>query len=222
MKYLYIFFLISINFSAYSQSVELFSGMTLNKYYDTNATRINDTKTYSFGSGVFIGLGIDQIEVSDLKFGVTINYERFSGDLMAFTGGNGGGRSVNAEITKSNLSIGFYPFDKKVFELINIRVGILYSKLLKDDFSGYIKTTVQFNSLLSTYEDLNESYQNYGTSSNLGFSVGLYRDIPLANNVFLSPQYLFYLGLSNEVRDFPRAAKSMRHYFGLGIKKKLE
>jgi len=44
----------------------------------------------------------------------------------------------------------------------------------------------------------------------------------LPNSYFISPQYSFYYVLTNEFVDFPEEIKSMRHYFCIGVEKRLK
>lgn len=221
MKYIYIFILILFNFSIYSQSLELFGGMTLNKFYDTDDTRPRHNGTYSSGSDIFIGLGFHQVDMSDAKLGFTLTYEKYGGDLRGFSGGMGGGLTVDAKITKSILSFGIFPLDKKVFKEFNINEGFIFSKLIKETYNGSYKISITSNSSLSTNEELRDKYKSFSTSSQIGLKAGLSYDIYISDKVFLKPQYSFYFGLSKEIKEFPRTVKSMRHFLGVGIKRKL-
>jgi len=221
MKVLSLLILIFFSKTVFSQSFEFFGGISKNKFYDIQDNRPFDTGKYNSGINSYFGIGLHQIEIEDIEFGITISYEKFGGDLWATSGGRGGGRTVTAKVDKSIVSIGIFPFSKKIYNQLQISIGLIYSALLRESFSGTDNSTVLLAPSLNTFEKLEVKYKNYGTNSVVGFKSTLSYDFKIFENVSLSPHYSFYIGLFEEFKDFPRATKSMRHFFGIGLKSAL-
>jgi hypothetical protein len=59
------------------------------------------------------------------------------------------------------------------------------------------------------------------TQFQFGLRLRLAYTIPLSETIFISPQYSFYYGLTNEFKEFPEITKSYRHYLLIGIGKKM-
>ncbi|HYX09502.1 MAG TPA: hypothetical protein VE912_22420, partial [Bacteroidales bacterium] len=65
-------------------------------------------------------------------------------------------------------------------------------------------------------------YKKFSSSTYFGFQGRIAYDFKFSESFWISPQYLYYFGLSNEFVDFPENTKSMRHYICIGIKKKIK
>ena len=69
--------------------------------------------------------------------------------------------------------------------------------------------------------DLQEKYDRFSASTYVGIQGRFAYDIKASKSTWISLQYLYYIGLSNEFIEFPTETKAMRHYFCIGIKKKI-
>jgi len=221
MKYLLFLLVVMTHNSISAQAFELFGGLSKNKFYDIQGHWPNDTGKYTSKNGQYIGVALHQIRLDDLDFGITISYEKYGGDLWATVGGRGGGRTVNAMVDKSILSLGLFPFNKHLFKKIKFSLGIVISKLIRESFSGRDKFSLLSSSMFDTDESLNQKYNSYSTSTLIGLRGALSYDFKFSEGIILSPHYTYYIGLFEEFIDFPRAVKSMRHQIGLGIKQNL-
>ena len=70
--------------------------------------------------------------------------------------------------------------------------------------------------------DLNDRYDSFSHTFYFGLQGRIAYNIKLSEEYFLAPQYSYYLGLSGEFSEIPKEIKSMRHYFCIGIVKKLK
>jgi len=70
--------------------------------------------------------------------------------------------------------------------------------------------------------DLNEKYDRNSAIYYFGLKGIIAYDFNISGTFVISPQHSFYLGLSKEFDRFPDVTKSMRHYFCIGLKKKLK
>lgn len=222
-KNLITFLLITIGTSLNGQSIELSSGMLINTFYDWEETYPRDVGRYSSGSDFFISFGCRQMNLDGLQVGCTLTYERYGGELYAYSGGNGGGTTTEAIVQKSLFSLGLFPFDRRIYKQLNVHLGLVYSIRISESYSGTYKGNYVFDSTLNFEQDLNEKYDSFNASSYLGAVAGVAYDIALTESLSLSPQYSTYIGLSDEigVSEYQRNMRSMRHYFGLGLKKKI-
>ena len=67
--------------------------------------------------------------------------------------------------------------------------------------------------------NLDDKYNKYSSLTYFGLQGRIAYDFNLSKSIVISPQYLYYFGISDEFIEFPKETKSIRHYFCVGIKK---
>ncbi len=208
-----------ISTSLFSQNIEFTTGVNSNNFYNspTAADIGNYSSSFSSGLGYHFGVGIENVMVDWLNLRFTLGLDSYSGDIDARWGGQIGGNEVNAEIQKTVLSLGVYPINFKVKNTLNLNFGVEFSGLIHESMKG---TKGSWGILPYTSEDLAES-TSYNRKMNFGFAGRLAYDIKLSEEYALSPQYGFYLGLTDEFDEFPEDVSSYRQYFSIGIQKAL-
>ena len=102
---------------------------------------------------------------------------------------------------------------------VELNLSPVFSLLVDESFSGT-------KSGWEMYEggwryDLSEVYDEYSKKLYLGLQARIAYELTLSNKISVTPQYLYYLGLSNEFIYFPEITKSMRFYFGVAVKMNL-
>jgi hypothetical protein len=208
-----------INISLYSQSIEIVGGLISNKFYDFNHDDPHFSSSYSHGFGYSALIGIDDVKLEWLKLRFTLSYDKYSGGLEAGYSGLGGGNSTIADIDKSLISLGIFPLSFKIIKRIDLNFGFEFSGLISESFKGessgwsYLQPDWSY--------DLNEKYTRYSALTYFGLRGKIGYDFNISDTFSISPQYSYYFGLSNEFDEFPEVAKSIRHYFCIGIKMKL-
>ncbi len=223
MKYFYLLIVIFCYFSIDAQSFELFGGISKNKFYDIEENWTYSTGRYTSGNNQYIGIGLHHIRVSDIDFGITISYEKYGGNLWAETGGRGGGTITTASIDKSILTMGVLPFNKYIYRKLKLSIGINFSSLIRESFSGTERlSSTPTSSPIIASEELNKKYRSFSTSFLIGFRGALSYDFKISDNIYISPHYAYNIGLFEEFKNFPRATKSMRHQLGIGLKRVLD
>lgn len=204
----------------YGQKLEVYAGLNLNQFHDYNNNDGNFTASFDSGLGPVIGIGIDSVRVNLLKFRFTLQYEMYTGELTAYEGGHMYYHNTTAEIKKSMLSLDIFPLSFRIIKRIDLNFGVQLSLLLSESINGTDSGWSQQN---GSYEyDLQDVYDRYSSMFSFGLTGRIAYDFKLPNSFYISPQYSFYYGLTNEFVDFPEETKSMRHYFCIGVEKRLK
>lgn len=183
---------------SHGQQFEFNMGLLENKFYDWDGYWPTDYGIYTSGANFYAGVSFHKIIVEDLHFGVNINYERFGGNLSMFTGGRGGGRSVNADVSKSIMAISLFPFNKRILKNLHIRLGFTFSTLLSERYSGTEKFSIHSDPSSNTEERLENKYKTLSNRFVFGVRGLIFYDIPLNETLYISPQYSYYQGLTPE------------------------
>jgi len=165
-------------------------------------------------------VGVDDIKIDWLKLRFTLAYDQYSGEFEGEDAGLGGGNfSITANINKSILSVGLFPLNFN-FSGLELNLGVEFSRLIREDFEGKIEGNIIGQG--SFRSSLEERYDRYSERDYFGLRGRLAYELELSELWSISPQYAFYLGISDEFREFPEDSRSNRHFFGIGIQKSLE
>ena len=219
MKSLILILVLMSCLTLYSQNIEFAIGLNKNNFFDF----INggpQTSSYTSDLGFVGQIAINDIKADWLQLRLTLSFERYSGKLKASQFGQAGGSETIADIDKSLLSFGFFPVNFQILKRININVGFEMSGLIHEKFEGTYSVWSIGVPYWST--ELSDMYDKYSSRIYLGLKSRLAYDIKLTDNLIISIQYSFYYGLSNEFIEPPEQTKSVRHYFCIGIQKKLK
>jgi len=222
MKLIYPVFLLAFfpisNPTLSAQTIELIGGLVLNQFYDNHSGESHYYMHPTKGPGYAAGIGADYA-IDSFRLRFTLVYETYSGEIEAGDGGLGGGYYIEADIKKSVISFGFYPLNLNLSKSIAFNVGLEFSILTNEDFSGtYTNWTFGMPDRTMDIEDV---YNSFSASFQYGLRMRVAYDIPLSGSVNISPQYVFHYGLSNEFKEFPQTTKAMRHYLLIGLEKKI-
>jgi len=220
MKSLLTILFITLSIALYGQKLEAYAGLNLNTFRNPENNGGNYSSNYEPALGPTVGIGIDSVRLDKLKFRFTLQYEIYAGELKAYEGGHYYSHEIDAEINKSILSLGIFPLCYRILKRIDLNFGVQLSLLLAESFKG---TESGWSTTNGSYEnDLQDSYNQFSTRFSCGLTGRIGYDFKLPGAYFISPQYSFYYGLTNEFIEFPEQTKSMRHYFCIGIEKRLK
>ena len=211
---LIIAFVIKVN-PLIGQRVELFTGVNRNRFYDKDPIVVS---SYTPGLGFCIGMGIDSIKIGKLKTRLTLQFDSYQGSVKVDREDINSGQSINAQIGKSVLGFCFFPLNiriKKIDFNLGVETSILTSESRSGMMSGYDPFKPTYPNLLQDKRD------RFSSRIHGGFKVRMAYDIYLSNLIAISPEYLFYLGLTSEFNQFPLMTKSMRQYACIGISMKI-
>lgn len=217
LKSIFLFVLLTLCLfnSTNAQTIELRAGLNSNMYFDLqNGEAPYNTPSYSSEIGNYFGVSFKNLKVDSFYYEVSIAYENYGGTARARSGGLGGGRSVNAEINKSVISIGIIPFNQTLFKGLNLDAGFIFSFLIDETFNGSL---TQAAGNIPTTTSLMEEYNKFNSTVTLGLQARLNYSIAINEKYVLSPFYTYYFGILNEFTNFPARTKSMRHQLGIGL-----
>jgi len=213
--------LIFINsLTAFSQDVEIIGGLNRNNFFDFQQNEGHFRSSYDHDYGYAIRIGIENIKVDWMTLRITLGFDKYGGEITASDGGLGGGYTTNAKIDKSEISLGVFPLNFKIINRIDLNFGFEFSGLISEDFSGTSSGWIMAEPDWS-YE-LNDKYDRFSSKTYIGLRGRIAYDFNISDKLAISPQYSYYLGLSNEFDEFPESTKSMRHYFCIGIQRKIK
>lgn len=219
MKNAFVIMIWFCSFSGWSQSIEVFAGVTDNHFYDNVKNDGHHTASYISSNGFSFGLAIEDVKVSWHKMRVSLRYDKYSGTINVGNGSLGGRENTIAEIDKSLISLGVYPVNFTVFRKLNFNFGVETSRLLSESIqgmsSGYLMGQLKWN------DNLEEKYNRFNSLFTFGIGGRVSCDLSINESITLTPQYNFYYGVTGEFTEAPEETKSMRNFIGVGIKNKL-
>lgn len=215
LSYCYLIIFQCYSFSISAQKFQFSSGVNLNNFFELQYDdRPYNASDYSSKYGGYFALGFEYMMYDTFPVYLTISYEYLGGKANVRSGGLGGGTAVNVETNKSVVSLGITPFKQKIYKQLNLKIGFVFSVLLKESFSG-TKTVAAGNIPINM--NLKEVSNSFNSKYYFGIQGAISYDISINNNLILVPHYNYYIGFSDEFKDFPRRTKAMRHSLGIGI-----
>jgi hypothetical protein len=134
---------------------------------------------------------------------------------MTSDGGLGGSSTTNAEVEKYALGLSIFPINIRILKELRLNFGGEFSYLINSDVIG-TKSSWNMSSggkkvdLADGSVDIFKEF-NFGIISRLEYNYKVY------NHWYLTPEYNFYLGFTNEFDNIESNVYSFRHYFMLGI-----
>ncbi len=206
--------------TAFTQDIELIGGVNKNEFFDFQQNQGHYSSTYNSDYGYAIRVGIENLKVDWLTLRFTLGFDKYSSELTASDGGMGGGYTTNARIDKSVISLGVFPINIKIINCIDLNFGFEFSGLISENYSGTSSGWIMGEPDWSY--DLNDKYERFSAKTYFGLCGRIAYDFNISDKFAFSPQYSYYFGLSNEFDEFPEATKSMRHYFSIGLQRKLK
>jgi len=220
MKKIFFVLILLSSLTAFSQDIELIGGLNKNDFFDFQQNEGHFSSSYNYAYGYAIKLGVENIKVDWLTLRFTLGYDKYGGELAARDGGLGGGYTTDAKIDKSVISLGVFPINFKIFDRIDLNFGFEFSGLVSENYSG---TSSGWQMGVPNWSyDLNDKYDKFSSKTYFGLCGRIAYDFNISDKMAISPQYSYYFGLSNEFDEFPEATKSMRHYFCIGLQRKIK
>lgn len=217
-----VFIIISIGFNnlLIGQNIELFGGVSTNKFYDREEQNPHYTSSYIAKTGFNTEMAIDSVDWDGLHVRFSVGFERYSSDVDVYSGGLGGADHIIAQIDKSILSFGFYPANFKILKIIDLNAGLKFSYLLSESYSGSFNTWTYGGGGYTV--DLQEQFSSISNKVGFGITSRVAMDFKIATNLVISPQFGYYFGFASEIDDFATTARAQRYYYNIGIQKKIK
>jgi hypothetical protein len=218
MKPLFCIITFMISLTLYGQRIEVFGGVNKSIFHDCNNEGAHYMSTYNQGSGYIVGIGIDSLIPVLLKMRFTLQLDKYGGELQASDGGLGGGFTTKAKIEKTLIALGASPVNLRILKRIDFNFGFEVSRLMNEKYMGTSSGWVLGQTNWSV--DLQDRYDRFSALTYFGLRARVAFDLFAFKSLVVSPEYLFYYGISNEFDRFPEETKSIRHSICIGIKRK--
>ncbi len=213
--FLLILIMVCVN-NSFCQKIELFGGANKNLFHDFNYSQGHFNSSYESDFGFTAGVALDSIKIDWQTVRLTLQFDKYGGKFFASDGGLSSGNSTSATIEKTVISLGAFPINFRIIKRIDLNFGLIISRLIDETCTGTISgwTTYQPN---WSY-NLQDKYNRYSSSIYFGLQGRIAYNFKISKSIRISPQYLYYFGLSKEFVEFPEVTKSMRHYICIGLK----
>ncbi len=220
MKKILVFVIICfISYQLIGQSVGVSAGLNRNQFYYPGKQDIHTSATYNYDYGYSMGISIEDLKLDSLSIKLTLEFFNYNGKIHTESSGLGAGSSTSAQVSKNIIGIGIYPYQLRLFQKVKILFGGEMNVLMSNKTSGTMYSWRMTDN--HQYEFSERAIKNINGNLNFGLSSQVCYSIKLLNNWVIVPEYQFYLGLSNEFKNIELPTKSFRHYFKLGLTKKL-
>lgn len=188
-----------------------------------NTYSCSEYPSFSFSSELRpqLFIGFYDIKVDWLRIGMEFNFSYYDFDIEANYDGQVGKYTTIAQIDKSLASLALFPINFSLLQKIKFNLGFEMSYLLHEKYTGTQSGYIVYDSGLEFFTDnLEEKLSSFNSKSYFGLKAKIAYDIYINEKVNISPQYSYYLGLSDEFMHFPEYVKSRKHFFGVGIQRK--
>lgn len=220
MKHLVIILcsIVLINEGISGQRIGLYSGNSYNKIKisDSNdRASINSTPSW----GMRAGISFDNVS-SNKKFRLkgTIGIENLEGEMYYSAYYLPAHFITDVKVKKWLASCAIYPVNFSFYKRFEVNMGIEYSLMLNEKFSGRMEGHFGPD---SWDFDIRDRYDQYGSTSTIGLRGIIAYNFTIFRTLNICPEYSYYIGLSSDFRHFNAKNKSMKNFFGVSLKKQL-
>jgi len=205
--------------NSFGQTVEISGGANRNNYFDFQKQDGHLITEYNHGYGFSFGLSLSDFKIDTLPMRISLLVDQYKGRFYTSNGGLGGSNETEAKVNRTTLGIGLFPVNLNIYNNFQISLGGEFSLKLFDQISGH-KSTWRMG-VPPTYIELEHDSAKNNKNLFFGICGRMSYDILIKENWYISPQYKFYFGLTDEFEHTEAKIKSMRHNFLIGIIRKL-
>ena len=218
LKLLFVF----LGFQSHAQKLEFSGGVNRNNYFDGNKDQHHFESEYHPGYGYSFGIGISEIKKGSSPPRFALRLDRSTGKIYTHKGSLASGYTTEAEVAKTTLGLGFYPFNFKVLKRIQFSIGMDLSFRISDKTSGYKKWWEGSQIVRGGYMTIDNDSMSINNNVFFGISGRVGYLFNINEKWGLLPYYRFYMGVTDEFKNTEAEIKSMRHSFEIGIVRNLE
>ena len=213
--------LITVTGNLQAQTIGLSCGLNRNRFFDTNREDNPHFSTnYTPGNGYSFALSISDLHPDTIMpFRFSLLFDHYKGHLFTTSGGLGGYSNTEAGVERSVISLAVYPVNFTFLKHIELSAGVAASLKVNDITSGYRDSRVGSQQYYMTLE--NDSVQ-----INNPFTWGATARIAYVFNTghqwSVVPEYNFFIGLSDDLKNCNANIRSMRHSLQVAICRKIK
>lgn len=203
------------------QRVEISGGLNRNQFYNLGKQDVHNSSQYNSGDGYSFGLSLEDLNLDTLPIKLSLEFTNYKGHLNVGSSGLGAGSSTDAQVNINTFGLGIYPFNFNIFKNLRVCFGSEFRFLLNEKTSA---TRYSWKMDDATHHVVSSEHELTGINEkfNVGILGHVGYDFKLKSGWIIIPQYQFYLGLTDEFKNIEATTKSFRHYFKIGIARKLK
>lgn len=199
------------------QDLMVFGGMNNNRFCDYRKDNSHFSTFYSSLSGSNFGIGLDNVKVAKQSFLFTLRTSSYNGYVYTTDRKPSEVITTGIEVNKSILGLGIYPLNFKMMDnQLNFSFGLETNVLLQTSLKGYRTTSFDADKASST-SIIDNSSKGMVNSFGMGLAARIAYRLKIAKNLHIMPQYTFYGGLTNELKNIEANTKAYRHTIEIGL-----
>ena len=204
-----------------AQDLLVFGGLNNNRFCDYKRDNSQFSTFYSSLKGANFGIGLDNVKIAKHTFLFTLRASAYNGYVYTTARQADAVTTTGIELNKSIVGLGIYPFNFKILDNhLDFSFGVESNVLLKTNLKGYRNTVSTVDKpTISTIIDT--SAKSMVNKFGMGLSGRLAYRLKIKNDLYLVPQYTFYCGLTNELKNIEANTKSYRHLIEIGLMKNI-
>lgn len=218
--------IISLYFSVSNlsaQNIEIAGVLNRNNYYDFTKDELHYTTRYNVKNGFAFSLSAEDTLLKTFYAKFVLTLDHYNGSIYTTDGGLASSSTTDADVEKTVLGLDFYPLNFKICKVVWLNFGASFNYLLNAEMNGHHSWwQASPGGIISGHVLLDASADHYVKKFTPCLSVRIAPEIKIGETWSLLPQYLIRLGLSSEFRNVEANIKSLRHYLGIGIMKRLK
>lgn len=203
------------------QDLMLYGGLNNNRFCDYKKDNSHFSTFYSSLSGTNFGLGLDNVKIAKHSFLFTLRTSTYNGYVYTNVRQPSQVTNTGIEVNKSTLGLGIYPLNFKIMDnKLDFSFGLETNVLLKTALKGYRTITYDADQASKT-SVIDNSSKAMVNKFGMGLSGRLAYRLKIKEDLYLMPQYTFYCGLTNELKNIEANTKAYRHLIEIGLVKNL-
>ncbi len=204
-----------------AQDLLVFGGLNNNRFCDYKRDNNQFSTFYSSLKGTNFGIGLDNVKIAKHNFLFTLRASAYNGYVYTTTRQVEAVTTTGIELNKSIIGLGIYPFNFKILDNhLDFSFGVESNVLLKTNLKGY-RTTVSTIDKPTINTIIDNSSKGMVNQFGMCLSGRLAYRLKIKNDLYLVPQYTFYCGLTNELKNIEANTKSYRHLIEIGLMKNI-
>lgn len=200
----------------HAQTLGLSGGINRNRYFDLNREDSPHFSTsYSPGNGCSFVLSLSDIRFDTLMpMRISLLYENYKGHFFTTYGGLAGYTNIDADVERTTLGIAIFPVNLTLFQHLEFSLGVSASRKIKDYTRGQKDSWIAG---VGTYDSFSDDKFEFNNLFTWGVNTRVAYRIDLTNEWLLVPEYNFYAGLSDDLKNCNANIRSMRHSLMVGL-----
>ena len=212
-----LFLIVSVQY-LYGQSIEFGAGISkpmisVDDDFRSFNYAASDVGYNFFASFNDVNFGTEDIDV--LKFRFTLGINTSSVEAFQRTGGQAGGTFTNVTTEKTVLTLGVYPLEFQLFKYIDVNIGFKYLRGISRHAIGSSSNFGAAGNAVTEFDGDIISQNQFGPTVRIAYK------IKISEQMYLIPQYHYYIALSKEFNYAVMTRFVQNHFIAIGVEQKI-